>query len=63
MTTDDLTTRVALLEQAIKDIRQELRDLRDDIRELRMSQWSQFRWLVGIMLGGYAAILLKLFAH
>jgi hypothetical protein len=65
---NDLSSRVAVLEQiardtatALADIRTELRglrtELREDLRDIRQAQRSDFRWLLGIMLGGFAIML------
>jgi hypothetical protein len=70
MPNDDLPSRVAVLEQiardtatALADIRTELRglrtELREDLRDIRQAQRSDFRWLLGIMLGGFAIVLVS----
>jgi len=69
----DIDRRVAVLEQIAADTRQALIDIRAELRGLREDmnrrfeatearQWSNFRWLLGIMLGGYAG-LFALIAH
>jgi hypothetical protein len=64
---DDLPPRVAVLEQiartsetALSDIRAELRGFRGEVaaqlREIRQAQRTDFRWLLGAMLGGFATL-------
>jgi predicted nucleic acid-binding Zn-ribbon protein len=41
----------------VRDLRTEMRDLRTEMRDLRTEIWRNFRWLLGIMLGGFVGIL------
>jgi len=50
---DDISSRVAVLEQIARSTAIELGEIHKDIRELRTDN----RWLMGIMLGGFIAIL------
>jgi hypothetical protein len=50
---DDIPARVAVLEQIARSTAIELGEIHKDIRELRTDN----RWLMGIMLGGFVAIL------
>ena len=66
-----MEARIAVLEQIAKDTRDSIADLRgirgdiqgfrkevaDEIRDLRRDARSDYRWLLGIMLGGFAALL------
>ena len=65
---NDIPERVAVLEQIARethetlvdlrsDMRTEFRELRSEFRELRRDVRSDFRWLLGIMLGGFAMTL------
>jgi hypothetical protein len=69
----DLDRRLAVLEQIAADIRQALIDIRADIRDLRnevhdfrnavhSEMWRNFRWLLGVMLGGFGGMF-ALLAH
>ena len=55
----DIDPRVAVLEQIAKDTAAVLLRIEADLTALRAFQWSQFRWLAGIMLGGFGALLLR----
>lgn len=71
ITPNDLSQRVAVLEeiasstkQVLAEIRIEMRELRSEMRDLRNEHRSDYRWLLGIMLGefvttigGFAAML------
>jgi hypothetical protein len=66
---DDLPSRVAVLEQiaretheAIMDLRAEMRALRGELAALRAEARADYRWLLGITLGGVGA-LLAVMAH
>lgn len=73
---NDIPERVAVLEQIarethetlgnlrteFRDLRTEFRDLRSEFRDLRSDVRSDFRWLLGIMLGSQGALLAVL-AH
>lgn len=50
---DDLTSRVAGLEQIARMTEIGIGELHKDIRELRTDN----RWLLGIILGGFVAVL------
>jgi hypothetical protein len=50
---DDIPARVAVMEQIARSTAIELGEIHKDIRELRTDN----RWLMGIMLGGFVAIL------
>jgi hypothetical protein len=50
---DDISSRVAVLEQIARSTASELGEIHKDIREL----CTDNRWLMGIMLGGFIAIL------
>jgi hypothetical protein len=54
---DDLTSRVAVLEQIARTTEAILGDIRSDIREIRSMQDRDFRWLLGLYLAGTTAIL------
>jgi hypothetical protein len=50
---DDVPARVAVLEQIARSTAVTLGEMHKDIRELR----TDMRWLLSIMLGGFAAML------
>jgi hypothetical protein len=68
----DVDRRVAVLEQIAADTRQTLIEIRNDIRDLRTElrdfrnavaeMWRNFRWLLGVMLGGFSGAF-ALLAH
>jgi hypothetical protein len=62
--TNDIPTRVAVLERiasdtrdALIEMRADMRELRAEMRALRAEARSDYRWLLSIMLGGFAALL------
>ena len=72
----DLNSRVAVLKEIARasaatfaDIRSELRDIRSELRAIRAEAKADYRWIIGIMLGGFAmtiggfAGLLAVMAH
>ena len=70
---DDMPSRVAVLEQIAREVRDGIGDLRAEMRALRTDMQAGFaaqraesradyRWLLGIMLGGFGA-LLAVMAH
>ena len=55
--TNDVSPRLAVLEEIAKGTKEALADMRAEIRALRADQRSDFRWLLGIILGGYVGLL------
>lgn len=55
--TNDVLPRLAVLEEIAKTTKDALIDLRTEMRALRADQRSDFRWLLGIILGGYVGLL------
>ena len=55
--TNDVLPRLAVLEEIAKATKDALIDLRTEMRALRADQRSDFRWLLGIILGGYVGLL------
>lgn len=63
-TPNDLSARVTVLEeiasatkQILADKRIEMRESRAEMRDLRAEHRNGYRWLLGIMPGGYATLL------
>jgi predicted esterase YcpF (UPF0227 family) len=87
ITPNDLSDRVAVLEeiasstkqvladlrtemrQGFAEMRTEMRDMRTEMRDIRTEHRSDYRWLLGIMLGGFVttiggfAAMLGVMAH
>lgn len=72
-TPNDLPTRVAVLEQIAKDtqlalvdlrteVRQGFADLRAEMRQMRTEARTDYRWLLGLMIGMTGG-LLAVMAH
>ena len=68
VTPNDIPARVAVLEEIARqtretmadlrtDLRQSFADLRAEIRDLRSESRSDYRWQMGLMLGGFGALL------
>jgi hypothetical protein len=53
----DHETRLAILERIAADMRATLESLDRRMLALEAAQRADFRWLVTIMLGGYASLL------
>ncbi|MBI2855876.1 MAG: hypothetical protein HYX93_03415 [Chloroflexi bacterium] len=46
-----MDARLGVVESAIESLRQEIQNLRQEIQEIRREQWTNFRWMVGILVG------------
>ena len=64
ITPNDLSDRVAVLEeiasstkQGFAEMRTEMRDMRSEMRDIRTEHRSDYRWLLGIMLGGFVTTI------
>jgi hypothetical protein len=60
--TNAVLPRLVVLEEIAKNTKDALIDLRTEMRAFRAGQGSDFRWLLGIILGGYVG-LLGMMAH
>ena len=52
----DMEPRVAVLEELAKGTKDALADLRAETRALRAEQRTDFRWLLGILIGGFVSL-------
>lgn len=53
---DDIPSRVAVLEQIARNTETILSEIRSELREVRTEARADFRWLMGVMLGGLASL-------
>jgi hypothetical protein len=53
-TATDIPPRVAVLEEIARNTLQALIDIRAEMREMRRESRADYRWLLGIMLAGFA---------
>jgi hypothetical protein len=51
-----MEARVAVLEQIAKDMKDLLRELKDGVLRQETRQHTDFLWLLGVMLGGFAGL-------
>jgi tetrahydromethanopterin S-methyltransferase subunit F len=56
-TTDDLPTRVAVLEQIAKTTQAAIERIDRRLETIENNQRSDFRWTLGIMITGYLGII------
>jgi len=50
-------TRLTLVQMSLLDIENTLTDIRNDIKEIKIIVNSQFKWLMGAIIGFYFSLL------
>ena len=54
---NDIPARVAVLEEIAASTKTILAEIKADLRDLRSESRSDYRWQMGLMLGGFGALL------
>lgn len=54
---NDIPARVAVLEEIASTTKTMLAEIKADLRDLRSESRSDYRWQMGLMLGGFGALL------
>ena len=54
---NDIPARVAVLEEIASSTKTMLAEIKADLRDLRSESRSDYRWQMGLMLGGFGALL------
>ena len=57
ITPNDIPARVAVLEEIAASTKTILAEIKADLRDLRSESRSDYRWQMGLMLGGFGALL------
>ena len=52
----DMEARVAVLEEIAKGTKEALAELRAEMRALRTEQRTDYRWMLGVLIGGFVTL-------